>query len=159
LKSTFDIQIAKKLKINNTGDQIFAIGFTFFIIFGLFVLPAKYLPLEIATIYLFEIVSKNVYIILSGSVILILIGEWLRSLRNYETAELELQTDRLVLITESSNIELKYKNIKKFKGVLGLFNGLNKISFRILMTDKNKYEIKAHSDVFDGLTDSFPDKV
>lgn len=125
-------------------------------------LPVKYLPFEIATIYLFEVVNRNIYIVLSCSLFLVLFGEWLKGLRKYEKAELALKTDGILLSSTTRNIELKYEKIKKFKGVMNLvhgFSNIHKLNFVIKTTDNEKIEIRSHTDVFNGLTDAFPDKV
>lgn len=158
MKETFDIQIAEKLKINRIGTEIVSFGFFSLLVFGLCLLPAKYLPFEIATIYLIEVVSRNVYIVLSSSIIIILVGERLRGMRHYENAELILQPEKMILLSDKKNIELEYEKIKKFQGVMNLTYGFKRLNFVIKMADNNKYEIRADSEVYDGLTDYFPDK-
>ena len=158
LKETYNIKIAEKLKINRIGKDLLGFGFFFLIIFGVCLLPAKYLPFEISTIYLFEVVPHIVYIVLSGAIIIILIGEWLRGMRKYDKAELILEPQKIILISQNKNIELEYDKIKKFRGVMNLFHGYKRLNFVIKMADNNKYEIRADSEIYDGLTDYFPDK-
>ncbi len=161
LKNTFDIQFAERKKINKIGSQIANFGFFFALVFCLFLLPAKYLPSEIAIIYLIEFVNRNVYIFISISVAIFLFGEWLKGMRNYEKAELELKDNGILLFSKTRRIELKYDEIKKFHGVMNLIHGLSnmhRLNFVIKTIDNGKYEIRSHKDVFNGLTDHFPDK-
>gem|GEM_PF-2805898 len=162
MKETFEIEFAERKKINKRGAEIASFGFFFLLIFGLCLLPAKYLPFEIATIYLFEVVNRNIYIVLSCSLFLLLFGEWLKGLRKYEKAELELKSDGISMTSLTKNIELKYDEIKKFNGVMNIVHGLksiHKINFVIKTMDNEKIEIRSHSDIFNELTDYFPEKV
>lgn len=161
MKETFDIELAERKKVNKIGSEIANFGFFFALIFCLFLFPAKYLPSEIAFIYLIEFLNRNVYYFISISVLIFLFGEWLKGMRNYEKAELELKTNRIILLSKARTIELEYDKIKKFKGVINLVHGLSNIhrlNFVIKMTDNGNYEIRSHKDVFNGLTDHFPDK-
>ena len=161
MKETFDIQLAERKKINKIGSQIANFGFFFAVVFCLFLLPANYLPSEIAVIYLIEFVNRNVYILISISAVIFLFGEWLKGMRNYEKADLELKPDRILLLSKTKTIELEFNDIKKFHGVMNLIHGLSnmhKLNFIIKTNDNGKYEIRSHKDVFNGLTDYFPDK-
>jgi hypothetical protein len=82
-------------------------------------------------------------------------------MRNYEKAELELKTNGILLLSKTRTIELKFDEIKKFQGIMNLIHGFSNIyrlNFVIKTTDNGKYEIRSHKDVFNGLTDYFPDK-
>ena len=127
MKETFNIELAERKRINTIGSQIANFGFFFAIVFCLFLLPANYLPSEIAIIYLIEFVNRNVYIFLSISVIIFLLGEWLKGMRNYEKAELELKTNGILLLSKTRTIELKFDEIKKFQGIMNLIHGFSNI--------------------------------
>ncbi|MDT0294947.1 hypothetical protein ACFQ3R_05870 [Mesonia ostreae] len=162
MKVTFEIEFAKKRKISNIGAEIVSFGFLFLFIFGLCLLPAKYLPFEIATIYLLEVVNRNIYIVLSCSSFLVIFGSWLKGLRKYEKAELELKSDGISMTSLTRNMELKYDEIKKFGGTLNIVHGMksiHKINFIIKTINNERIEIRSHSDIFNELTDYFPEKV
>jgi hypothetical protein len=158
LKETFDIELAEKKSINKIGLKIISLGFFLFLVFWLCALPAKYLPAEIAAIYLIEVLNRNIYYVLAASMIVLLFGDWLNGMRNYEIAELEIQPDRIILHSKTKKIELEYDYIKKFHGVMNFTHSFKRPNFKIITINNEKYEIRAHQDVFNGLTDSFPDK-
>ena len=161
MNETFDIQLAERRKINKIGSEIANFGSFFTFMFCLFLLPANYLPSEMTIIYLIEFVNRNVYIFISISTIIFLFGEWLKGLRNYEKAELELKTNGILLLSKTRKIELEYDEIKKFQGLMNLVHGFSniyKLNFVIKTNDNGKYEIRSRKDVFIGLTDHFPDK-
>lgn len=136
---------------------------TFFLfMFGLCFLPAKYLPTEISIIYLIEVVNRNIYYIFSGSFVLLLTGEFLRGLRGYENAILELKPDKMSIVSKSETIDLEYGKIKKFYGYNNLVHGLKSmedLNFIIKMNNNTKIEIRSHKKIFNGLTDFFPKKI
>lgn len=161
MKETFDIELAERKKVNKIGSEIGHIGFVFAFIFCLFLLPANYLPSEIASIYLIDFVDRNVYYFILISVAMLLFGEWLKGLRNYEKAQLELKPNGISLLSKTRTIELEFDKIKNFRGVMNLVHGLtniHKLNFVIKMTNNRKYEIRSHKDIYNGLTDYFPDK-
>jgi hypothetical protein len=158
LKETFEIELAEKKSINKIGLKIISFGIFLFLLFWFCALPSKYLPSEIATIYLIEVLNRNIYYVLIASMVVLLFGDWLNGMRNYEKAELEIQPDRIILLSKTKKIELEYDNIKKFHGVMNFTHNFKKPNFKIITINNEKYEIRAHQDVFNGLTDSFPDK-
>lgn len=158
MKETFEIEFAKKKSINKIGKSVLSFGFFLFLVFLLFVWPAKYLPSEIAAIYLIEVVNRNVYYVFATSMVVILLGDWLNGMRNYEKAELEIQPNQIILFSKTKKIELEYDDIKKFHGVMNIIHNFKRPNFKIITNNNEKYEIRAHQDVFNGLTDSFPDK-
>ena len=140
------------------GSEIRNFGIFFLVCFGLFLLPAKYLPFEISWVYLIEIVNRNVYICLSASMIIMLFGDWLNGMRDYENAHLEILADRILLTSETRNIELEYNQIKKIYGTVNLTHRLMRPNFVFRMKDNEKHEIRAHADIFNVLTDFLPNK-
>jgi hypothetical protein len=159
MKEKFRIELAERKKINKVGKEITAFGAFFFILFLLCLLPAKYLPSEVAVVYLIEIVHRNVYIVLSSTFSIILFGEWLKGMRKYEKGELVLTLEGIKISSTSKKVFIKFDKIKKIKGLNNLVhNKLNRFNFIIKTTESNKVEIRANSDIFNALTDYFPNK-
>lgn len=158
MKETFEIEFAEKKSINKIGKIVLSFGFFLFLVFLLFVWPAKYLPSEIAAIYLIEVVNRNVYYVFTGSMVFLLIGDWVNGMRNYEKAELEIQPDQIILFSNTKKIELKYDNNKKIHGVMNITYNFKRPNFKIITNNNEKHEIRAHQDIFNGLTNSFPGK-
>ncbi len=152
------IENANKLKINKIGIEMASLGFFFILIFGIVLIPGKYLPIEVATVYYFEIISKNIYIILSVSFLIGLTGLILKESRSYEPAELEILYDRLKITTKEKIIEIKYSEIEKFKGKLP-FPFIKKENIIIKRIEKKNIEIRTEEGVFEALTNIFPDKI
>lgn len=162
MEESFHIQLAKAKKANKIGSDIANFGLFFSIIFFLFLFPANYLPSEVATIYLIEFVNRNVYLFLSISILIYLFGEWLKGLRKYEKAQLELTVNEILISSKTKDIKLTLSEIKKVKGIMNLVHGLTnirKLNFIIKMSDNKTYEIRSHKHVFNGLTDYFYNKV
>ena len=139
MRDQFKIEIAERKKINKIGSEIKYFGLFFFAIFSLVLVPARYLPFEI-------------------SFSLILFGEWLHGMGKYTNAKLEFHPDSILLISGSRNIEIKHFNIKKITGWKNFTHRYKKPNVLIKTKTKERYEIRIDIEIFDILTDTFPNK-
>lgn len=160
MEESFEIKLAtRKIKINKIGKKISIYATIFVFLVGLCFLPARYLPTELAIIYLIEIVHRYVYYIFFSFFGILIIGEYLRGLRSYETVYLKIKSDKLILEKSNQTLEIEYSSIKKIYGGNNLFHdfkSMYRINFIIKLEDNRKLEIRSHREFFNGLTDLLP---
>jgi hypothetical protein len=162
LEEEFKIKLATKRKINKVGSKISRQAVVFVFLVGLCFLPANYLPTELAIIYLIEFVHKYVYYIFFFFFSILVMGEYLRGLRSYETVELEIKPNKLIIKDSKKSFNIEYKSIKKIYGGNNLvhdFKSIYYINFIIKLEDNTKIEIRSHRELFNGLTDLLPSTI
>ena len=162
MEEEFKIKLATKRKINEVGKTISRQAVVFVFLVGLCFLPAKYLPTELAIIYLIEFVHRYVYYVFFFFFSVLVIGEYLRGLRSYKTVEIEIKPDKLIIKDLKEPFEIEYSSIKKIYGGNNLvhdFKSMHYINFIIKLEDNTKIEIRSHSELFNGLTDLLPNTV
>ncbi|WP_188440626.1 hypothetical protein [Planktosalinus lacus] len=117
------------------------------------------MPNEISFLYLFFIVPRNVYLVLGGSAVILLLGEWLRGLRSLEKGRLRIFPDKMIIETPSKKWDLSYNQIHKIKGSSNIMHNYRELTYMLLLLDGSKIEIRTSKEIFNELTDHFPDKV
>ncbi len=88
---------------------------------------------------------------------LFIVGVWLKSRRRYELAKLQFLPEGIMMITTAGYIPLKYEDLKSFR-VSDHSSDPDKTYFYLDVKDGRSYEIKADSEIYEGLIGVFPDK-
>lgn len=162
MEEELKIQLATNKKVNKLGKKISRQALIFVFLVGLCFLPAKYLPTELAIIYLIEFVHRYVYYVFFFFFSILVIGEYLRGLRSYKTVGIEIRPDRLIIKDLKKPFDIEYSSIKKIYGGNNLvhdFKSMYYINFFIKLEDNTKIEIRSHRELFNGLTDLLPNTI
>jgi len=158
LPDCFDIQLTSSLKINKLGLEICFLGGFFLAIFALTLIPAQYMPAEMAFLFIFFILPRDFHLILGGSLILLIIGDWIRGLRKVENAKLQVYVDKITIESASEKRDIPYNKIKRIDGTVNLMHGYRKLTYKIILIDQSRIELRTSKEIYNVLTDYFPNK-
>lgn len=158
MPDSFDIELTSRLKINKLGLELVWLAGFFIVIFGISLIPAQSLPPEMAFLYVFFIIPRGFHLILGIAFLVLLFGEWFRGMRKIEPAKLRVFVDKMVIESFSKTWEIPYNKIQKFKGTLNLVHNYRKLTYTILLKDKTKIEVRTSKEIYNELTDYFPNK-
>ena len=102
----FDIQLTIPLKINRLGLEICYLGGYFLAIFAFTLIPAQYMPAEMAFLFIFFILPRDFHLILGVSLVLLIIGDWIHGLRKVENEKLQVYIDKMTIESASEKRDI-----------------------------------------------------
>jgi len=158
LRKKLKIEIGSDLNIvNGIGFFLIIFGLLVFVVSGIVLLSGILLPLEMKVIYFVEVISKNLYLTFLSSIIVIIVGSKLVSLRKYESTDLEIYDDRIVFNKGKERIELLNEKIYKLILKKDSWNGKKRLNIKTIGI--KMFESQMNKTTYLELTDFYSEKL
>ena len=158
MRKKLKIEIGSDLNIvNGIGFFLIIFGLLVFVVSGIVLLSGILLPLEMKVIYFVEVISKNLYLTFLSSIIVIIVGSKLVSLRKYESTDLEIYDDRIVFNKGKERIELLNEKIYKLILKKDSWNGKKRLNIKTIGI--KMFESQMNKTTYLELTDFYSEKL
>ena len=132
LKKRLHIEIGSNLKITNgIGFFMTFLGQLTFLVIGILLWWNNYFPLEEKGISFGGLTNRDFYQIFILSLLVTIIGFILKNLHKYETADLEIYDNRIVIRTKQNRVELLNDKIYKLIPKRNSWNGKKRLNIKM----------------------------
>jgi hypothetical protein len=152
LEKPYTIQVGNPSVVNKLGFFLMILGVLVALAILLVLFAGTYLPLEMKSLFYFELIHKNVYLSLIISIVAVIAGYQIGEYRYYTESTLQLASDKITFSKKDQFIELPKWKIRKIIRYKKRFRKTEKI--RIKTTVGKEYFLKADSDVLRNLKSS-----
>ena len=142
--------------INKIGVFLFVLGSVLTILLIITIFSGILVPTEMTIVYLIEFFERGFHILLPISILMLLIGIKISSIRTYTPTDLILEMNKISFIKNGVLVEIPEPRLHKIMERKALFSKLNRIKIK---TDTHKeYDIKGTGKILEHLTELFPNK-